>query len=105
MKKWIIDHPYAVTSLVFLLVVYVGDQFLNWPEEYFAFLLLLYFIVTLGIRLDNISKQIGVTNDRLAKLSTDSDQVVERLDRIQSHLETLNQVLPSPSDPSENRDA
>ena len=58
-KKWISGHPYFITSVVFLVILYVGWQVLYWREENFAFILLLYFIVTLGIRLDDISRRIG----------------------------------------------
>jgi hypothetical protein len=59
LKKWIVDHPYFLTSAVFLIILFVGWRLLYWREETFGFVLLLYFIVTLGIRLDDISRKIG----------------------------------------------
>jgi hypothetical protein len=58
-QKWVVDHPYFLTSVVFLIILFVGWRVLYWREENFAFILLLYFIVTLGIRLDDISRKIG----------------------------------------------
>ncbi|MDM8514912.1 hypothetical protein QUF76_01840 [Desulfobacterales bacterium HSG16] len=57
MKK-INDYPYLTTSLVFLAIILFGHFFLHWQQEYFIFVLLLYFIVNIGIRLDDISRQI-----------------------------------------------
>jgi hypothetical protein len=56
---WFSRRPYTVTSLIFLVVIVVGWQLLGWGERQFGFLLLLYFIVALGIRLDEISQIIG----------------------------------------------
>jgi len=60
--------PYLLTSLFFIVVFAIGAIFLEWRNISFAFLLLLYCIVIIGIRLDDISKQIGKTNDRLFQL-------------------------------------
>lgn len=59
MKKFLSQHPYAITSVIFLVLLFFGFFYLNWRREDFMFMLLLYFIVTLGIRLDDISRQLG----------------------------------------------
>lgn len=59
MKKFLSHHPYAITSAIFLVLLYVGFFHLNWRKDDFMFMLLLYFIVTLSIRLDEISRQLG----------------------------------------------
>ena len=59
MKKFLSQHPYAVTSVIFLILLSFGFLHLNWRKDDYMFMLLLYFIVTLGIRLDDISRQIG----------------------------------------------
>lgn len=59
MKKSISQHPYAVTSAIFLLLLVLGLFYLDWRKDDFMFILLLFFIVTLSIRLDEISRQIG----------------------------------------------
>ena len=61
MKKWISDRPYFVTSAIFLIIIMVGWQVLYWQAEDYTFLLLLYFIVTLGIRLDDIARLVAST--------------------------------------------
>ncbi len=60
--------PYLLTSLFFIVVFAAGAILLEWRNMYFAFLLLLYFIVIIGIRLDDISKQMDKTNDRLFQM-------------------------------------
>ena len=63
MKKFLSRHPYGVTSAIFLVLLCFGFYHLNWRREDFMFMLLLYFIVTLGIRLDDISRQLGSGRD------------------------------------------
>jgi hypothetical protein len=58
-NHWLSKHPYGVTSIVFMIIVLFGWRMLGWGERQLGFLLLLYFIVALGIRLDDISRAIG----------------------------------------------
>lgn len=59
MKKLISQHPYAVTSAIFLVLIVFGFLHLNWRKDDYMFMLLLYFIVTLSVRLDDIVRRIG----------------------------------------------
>jgi hypothetical protein len=93
MKKWIIDRPYIFTSIIFLIVMIFGWRVLYWQEENFAFLLLLYFIVTLGIRLDDISRKIGGGAVRLPHSSGEKDTIVRQLNDIRVSLLALNATL------------
>ncbi len=92
MKKWIIDRPYIFTSVIFLIVIIFGWRFLYWQEENFAFLLLLYFIVTLGIRLDDISRKIGGAV-KLPHSSGEKETVVRQLNDIRISLLAINTTL------------
>ena len=93
MKKWIIDRPYISTSIIFLIVMVFGWRFLYWQEENFAFLLLLYFIVTLGIRLDDISRKIGGGAVKLPHSSEEKDTLVRQLSDIRVSLLAINSTL------------
>ena len=93
MKKWIIDRPYIFTSIIFLIVIIFGWRVLYWKEENFAFLLLLYFIVTLGIRLDDISRKIGGGAVQLPHSSSEKDTIVRQLNDIRVSLLALNDAL------------
>jgi hypothetical protein len=93
MKKWIIDRPYIFTSLIFLIIMIFGWRFLYWREEDYAFLLLLYFIVTLGIRLDDISRKIGGGAVKLKHSSSEGDTIVRQLHEIRVSLVALNATL------------
>jgi hypothetical protein len=93
MKKWIIDRPYIFTSIIFLIIMIFGWRFLYWQEEDYAFLLLLYFIVTLGIRLDDISNKIGDGAVKLKHSSGERDTIVRQLNDIRVSLVTLNATL------------
>ena len=93
MKKWITDHPYLVTSAIFLILMIIGWQVLYWQDEDFTFLLLLYFIVTLGIRLDDISRKIGGGAGKLSAGSMDKESVISQLNDIKASLVTINVTL------------
>ena len=93
MKKWIIDRPYIFTSIIFFIIIIFGWRFLYWQEENFAFLLLLYFIVTLGIRLDDISRKIGGGAVQLPHSSSEKDTIVRQLNDIRVSLLALNDAL------------
>lgn len=58
-NQWFSRHPYTIASLIFLILAVFGWRVLDWGERQLGFLLLLYFIVTLGIRLDELSRAIG----------------------------------------------
>ena len=93
MKKWIIDRPYLFTSIIFLIVMIFGWRVLYWQEENYGFLLLLYFIVTLGIRLDDISRKIGGGAVKLPHSSEEKDTLVRQLSDIRVSLLAINSTL------------
>ncbi|MGD2099204.1 MAG: hypothetical protein PVG35_16620 [Desulfobacterales bacterium] len=92
-KKWIIDHPYFITSAVFLVILFVGWRVLYWREETFGFILLLYFIVTLGIRLDDISRKIGNRVAGTANNPHSNASVMQQLNDIKHALLAINTTL------------
>ena len=90
MKKWITDHPYFITSIIFFIIMIFGWQVLYWREESFGFLLLLYFIVTLGIRLDDISRKMG---GQTPPGGREKDTITGQLNDIRTSLVVLNTTL------------
>jgi hypothetical protein len=103
MKKWISDRPYLVTSAIFLIIMILGWRVLYWQAEDFTFLLLLYFIVTLGIRLDDIARKIGDGAGKIPAGSVDRESVISQLNDIKVSLgninATLNKLLEGKNDP------
>jgi hypothetical protein len=93
MKKWMTDRPYFVTSAIFFIIMVIGWQLLFWQAEDFTFLLLLYFIVTLGIRLDDIARKIGSGAGKTTAGSVDSDSVISQLNDIKASLGNINATL------------
>ena len=93
MKKWIIDRPYFFTTVIFLIILIFGWRFLYWQEENYGFLLLLYFIVTLGIRLDDISRKIGSGSGKLPHGSGEKDTIGRQLSDIRISLLAINRTL------------
>ena len=93
MKNWITDHPYFCTSIVFLIIMVIGWQVLYWRAENFMFLLLLYFIVTLGILLDDISHKLGRGGARAEAGFREKESVISQLHDIKITLLRLNTTL------------
>lgn len=90
MKKLFSQHPYAVTSAIFLALLLFGFLHLHWRKDDFMFMLLLYFIVTLGIRLDDISRQLGSGRETA---SEQDESVLSTLTEIRSALRETNHRL------------
>ena len=92
-QKWVVDHPYFLTSAVFLAILFVGWRVLYWREVNFAFILLLYFIVTLGIRLDDISRKIGTRTSTAANNPDNKESLMHQLNDIKHALLAINATL------------
>jgi hypothetical protein len=103
-KNWIINHPYFLTSAIFLAILYVGWQVLYWREENFAFILLLYFIVTLGIRLDDISRKIGTRSSTAANNPDSKTSLMHQLNDIKHTLLAINATLNRILEKTEKKD-
>ncbi len=93
MKNWISDHPYFWTSLIFLVVILFGWQMLYWRAETYMFVLLLYFIVTLGIRLDDISRKIGGGAAHPYSGAAERENLIGQLNDIKVSIRALNATL------------
>jgi hypothetical protein len=103
-KKWVVDHPYFLTSVIFLVILFVGWRVLYWREENFAFVLLLYFIVTLGVRLDDISRKIGIRNSKPTGNPDDKETVMQQLNDIKHALLAINATLNRILEKTEKKD-
>jgi hypothetical protein len=77
---------------------------LYWREVNFAFILLLYFIVTLGIRLDDISRKIGTRTSTAAKNPDSKESLMHQLNDIKQALLAINATLNRILDKSEKKD-
>jgi len=58
MKQFLDKYPYTVTSAIFLVVFTIGTVRFGWGQFVFAYLALLYCIVIIGIKLDEIAVQV-----------------------------------------------
>jgi hypothetical protein len=96
-KPGIFRHPYLFTGLLFLMILFFA-LFLSWPREYYMFLLLIYFLISIGIKLDDISRQIASTRNSLP-------QLLSALGTITTHLNNINATLSIPDDPEDSKNA
>ena len=102
-QHWTQRHPYTLTSLLFLAMVLLGWTALGWGERQLGFLLLIYFIVALGIRLDEISRTLGAGSANLPAAAGDSDTVIAYLRDIKDLLGRIDSKLQRPA-PDDNRE-
>jgi len=58
MKFSIDKYPYSITAFVFLVVLIVGNIWLGWGQLALAYFGLLFCIAIIGIRLDEIARQV-----------------------------------------------
>jgi hypothetical protein len=91
-QHWTQRHPYTLTGLLFLAMVLLGWTALGWGERQLGFLLLIYFIVTLGIRLDEISRTLG-SSGNLRAAAGDPESLMAQLQEIRSLLGQIQAAL------------
>ncbi len=87
-----------------MIIIIFGWRFLYWRWENFAFILLLYFIVTLGIRLDDISKKIGSGSKTNSPDSAEKENILSQLHDIKLSLRSLNTTLKKMLKETENEE-
>ena len=63
-----IKMSYLFSGVFFLVIAYLGGRYLFWRQEAFAFLLVTYLIVIIGIRLDEISSRLKEIQVQLSQL-------------------------------------
>lgn len=85
MKLNLDKYPYSVTAFVFLVVLLAGNVWLGWGQLALAYFGLLFCIVIIGIRLDEISRQVrdlGVVQTMLLKKSDNPGSFTEAVSEI-----------------------
>jgi hypothetical protein len=95
-NQWFSRHPYTIASAIFLALAVFGWRVLDWGERQLGFLLLLYFIVTLGIRLDEISRAIGGSGGNPRSAGKEPECLAEQLREIRLQLRRIQASLDQP---------
>jgi hypothetical protein len=85
-------------------VLFFCWRVLYWREVNFAFILLLYFIVTLGIRLDDISRKIGTRTSTAANNPGNQESLMHQLSDIKHALLAINATLNRILEKTEKKD-
>jgi len=105
MRYPILKDPYVITGVIFIVIILTGNWLWGWEKHEYGFVLLLYFIVTIGIRLDDISKHIEKANETLNEItktggpasdsmvSPNAPDILHRLDDLQMSVQLLNTML------------
>ena len=92
MKLNLEKYPYSVTAFAFLAVLLVGNVWLGWGQLALAYFGLLFCIVIIGIRLDEIVRQVrdlGAVQTTLLKESGNPGPVAPDV----SEIRQLNKEL------------
>jgi len=63
-----IKMSYLVSGVLFLVIAFLGGRYLSWRMEAYAFLLVTYLIIIIGIRLDEMSGRLIDIQAQLAQL-------------------------------------
>ena len=63
-----LKESYLISGILFLILAYFGGRYRHWGQAEFAFLLLTYLVVIIGIRLDELSGKLSEIQDQLARL-------------------------------------
>lgn len=95
--RWLQGHPYTLTGLLFLAMVLIGWRQLGWGERQLGFLLLIYFIVALGIRLDDITRSLGGHGNHPHPPAGERDTVLACLEDIRGLLQRIEAKLDQPA--------
>jgi dolichol kinase len=88
-----LSYAYIITVVIFLAILVFGTYILNWGQTHYAFVLIIFFLVLLGIRLDEIAQQIREVK---TLLHPEDDMPVEEqghLAGIRSTLISIHQTL------------
>ncbi len=59
MKTSFFRSPYVTTALVFLVILFAGRLIWGWGGLTFAYFLLLYCLIAIGIRIDELIDRLG----------------------------------------------
>ena len=86
-------NPYTVTTLVFLAITAIGGFFLNWDDQFFTVILILYFIVTIGIKLDEIAGLLGAPSREKSAADKTGETVIAELQKINAALAGLDRSI------------
>jgi hypothetical protein len=73
--KWLQKSPYTTTAATFLVILAVGHAFWGWGAVATAFCLLLYCIVAVAIKLDDIAQHLDSLSEQVRRLTTATDGV------------------------------
>jgi hypothetical protein len=65
--------PYTATAATFLVILAVGHAFWGWGTVATAFCLLLYCIVAVAIKLDDIAQHLDIISEQVHRLTTATD--------------------------------
>ena len=68
MQKWFSKNPYTVVAVVFLAILLAGRHLWGWGALAFAYFLLLYCIVAVAIKLDEIAAGLNTVAGLLRKI-------------------------------------
>jgi hypothetical protein len=92
-NQWFSRNPYTIASVIFMILAVFGWRVLDWGERQLGFLLLLYFIMTLGIRLDEIARAIGGSGGAPRPADRDPESLAAQLREIRLHLRRIQARL------------
>ncbi|MFH1981275.1 MAG: hypothetical protein ABIL58_05505 [Pseudomonadota bacterium] len=86
MKIALQKGPYTTTAATFLVILAVGRVFWGWGAVATAFCLLLYCIVAVAIKLDDIAQRLDSLSEQVRRLTTATDGTLSVAQQSASHI-------------------
>ena len=87
-----LSFAYIATIVVFVLILLFGTFYLNWGQSHYAFALITFSLVLIGIRLDEIAQHL---RDVKARLRPAAQQQKQYQDKTHAHLTAIQTTLTS----------
>ena len=104
------SFAYIVTIVVFVIILVFGTYVLNWGQTHYGVALIIFFLVLVGIRLDEIAQQLREVRNHLQPAADPPEQEVQQArqepqDQQQGHLSAIRDTLVSIQETLERMEA
>jgi DNA-binding transcriptional MerR regulator len=101
------SFAYIATIVVFGVILVFGTYVLNWAQTHYGVALIIFFLVLLGIRLDEIAQQLREVQQHLqpAPEQPEAQTPPEQPEEPQGHLSAIRDTLSAIHDTLERLEA
>jgi len=88
-----LSSAYIATIVVFIIILVFGTFYLNWGQSHYGFALIIFFLVLVGIRLDEIAQELRKMRASLEPVENPREPDPGHLAAIRSTLAAIQTTL------------